>query len=94
MEYHQYSDEEKRLFREEPGTLLNMRKATEQAMANVFPLLMKGSTSQKLAEQHLRTQMETKLSNPELAKKLIPEFAVGCRRLTVSVCILCTNRQG
>jgi hypothetical protein len=85
MEYHVYSDEEKRLFRENPGELLRLRKATEKSMSSAFPLLIKGSKTQKAAETYMKEQMEKKLNNPELAKKLIPNFTVGCRRLTVSL---------
>ncbi|KAJ6166733.1 hypothetical protein N7470_002180 [Penicillium chermesinum] len=84
MELHTYSEEEKKAFKEQPGLLLEMRKATEKAMGSVFPLLIKGSETQVQNVAYMKEQMIKKLKNDELASKLIPEFALGCRRLTVT----------
>lgn len=85
MEYHRYSDEEKEQFRKDPNILLQMRKKTESAMAAIFPLLIQNSASQKATITYMKSQMTQKINNEELSKKLIPNFAVGCRRLTVGV---------
>ncbi|KAI7082988.1 flavin-binding monooxygenase [Hortaea werneckii] len=85
MEYHKYTDEEKNQFKNEPEVLLNMRKKTEDAMNTAFPLFINGSVSQAAAEQHFKQRMKSKLANPELEKLLIPDFTVGCRRLTPGV---------
>lgn len=83
MELHVYSDEEKKKFCEDPNTWLQMRKATEKAMANIFPILIKGSATQTATVQYIEQQMRIKLKDEDLANKLIPDFALGCRRLTV-----------
>lgn len=85
MEYHEYTDEEKEQFRTEPGVLLKIRKDGEEAMDRIFPLFIKGSFAQTSTVEYMREQMTQKIGNRELAEKLIPEFAVGCRRLTVSI---------
>lgn len=93
MEYHEYTDEERAAFRNVPGKNLEMRKATERAIAvDTFPLLLTGSASNLAAEGYMRQQMELKLENEELASKLLPKFPVGCRRFTVG-CILLRTTQ-
>jgi hypothetical protein len=93
MEYRLYTGEEKRQFRETPGVLLEMRKAAEKAMAMFFPFLIKGSASQVAAEEHMKQQMITKLNNPELASQFVPDFAPGCRRITVSRSTYCVEHS-
>lgn len=83
MEYHKYTDEEKHAFENTPGALIDLRKATEKAMSTVFPLMINGSATQEAAKQYMREHMTTKLKNPELISQLVPDFSVGCRRLTV-----------
>lgn len=84
MEYRTYTDEEKRRFRDEPGALLTLRKQAEDAMARMFPLFINGSAAQQITADYMREQMAQKIGDSELAKKLIPDFSTGCRRLTVS----------
>ncbi|KAE8331443.1 hypothetical protein BDV39DRAFT_189838 [Aspergillus sergii] len=85
MEPHVYTEEEKRTFEEKPQVLLNMRKQTERAMATGFSLLIQESVTQKGTVQYMTEQMKQKINNDELAEKLIPDFAVGCRRLTPGI---------
>lgn len=88
MEFHKYSEEEQDRFRAHPEILLEMRKKTERSMMNTFPLLVKGSASQEATEAYMRSQMKQKINRDELSDKLIPDFAVGCRRLTVHEILL------
>lgn len=83
MEFHEYSEEEKQEFREKPDVLLNMRKEAEKAMGTVLPLMIQGSMAQTQSRAYMAEQMYQKINNEELAKLLIPDFALGCRRLTV-----------
>lgn len=83
MEYHKYTDEEKRRFRDEPDVLLTLRKQAEDGMARMFPLFINGSAAQQITANHMREQMAQKIGDAELAEKLIPDFSAGCRRLTV-----------
>ncbi|KAF9893699.1 hypothetical protein FE257_009867 [Aspergillus nanangensis] len=85
MELREYTDDEKRQFRDEPGTLLEMRRNAERAMCAVFPLMIQGSMSQKVTTEYMQEQMRVKLNNEALAEKLIPDFALGCRRLTPGI---------
>jgi hypothetical protein len=92
MDYHEYSGEEKRRFKEEPGALLAMRKQTELGMATLFPNFIRGSASQLATQKYMQSTMESKLQDPDLARKLIPSFATGCRRFTVCVVTLLKYR--
>lgn len=78
-----YTDEQKRQFRNEPDTLLEVRRATESELNRIFPTFLKESVRQKMAITAATKDMKSRL-NPELAEKLIPDFPLGCRRLTVS----------
>jgi hypothetical protein len=84
MEYHKYTDEEKQRFRDEPGVLLNVRKKKEETLARFFSVFVTGSAAQTMAVDYMREQMKQKIGDAELAQKLIPNFSIGCRRLTVS----------
>lgn len=60
-----------------------MRKAMEKAMTTGFKGLLKGSDIREALKAHSSQQMTTKLKKPELISKLVPDFAVGCRRLAI-----------
>ncbi|KAL4861469.1 hypothetical protein BDV12DRAFT_191055 [Aspergillus spectabilis] len=85
MELREYTEEVKRTFRDQPGVLLGLRKAAERAMCSVFPLLIQGSQTQIQTTAYMKEQMLQKINNDELASKLIPDFALGCRRLTPGI---------
>ncbi|RAL15191.1 flavin-containing monooxygenase [Aspergillus homomorphus CBS 101889] len=88
MEYHQYTEEEKRNFRENPDQLLAVRKQTEGFMtsAALFSMFIQGSKAQEVLAQDMETQMRAKLgSDHVLAKSIIPDFPLGCRRPTPGI---------
>lgn len=86
MEYHEYTEEEKETFRNDPEGFLQMRKAVEREISTSFPIFIQGSERQKSSVEYIKQRMIEKIGNQELADKLIPDFALGCRRLTVSGC--------
>lgn len=64
-----------------PEAFLKFRKDVENEMNHLFDLHYKDSDVQKEAMIKFRKSMERKVAKkPELAAKLIPDFAVGCRR--------------
>ncbi|KAK3396901.1 hypothetical protein B0T20DRAFT_500411 [Sordaria brevicollis] len=82
-EGRQYSEEEKRRFAEEPGHLLAYRRRVERGNNALLPVFIKGSdANKKLGEYMFNTMKEKLAGNKELEEKLIPNWAVGCRRLT------------
>lgn len=85
MEYHEYTDEEKWKFENDPDYYLDVRKKIESELNECFPVFLKGTTPQAEARDHTMQAMKEKLNNDDLAAKLIPDFEVGCRRYTPGV---------
>ncbi|RYC80541.1 putative sterigmatocystin biosynthesis monooxygenase stcW [Fusarium oxysporum f. sp. narcissi] len=79
----QYTEEQKRNLRENPDQLFEMRRKIEHSFNQFFYALLVGTEQQKAVAISFKKMMETRLNNnPELCAQLIPEFKVGCRRLT------------
>ncbi|KAL3476527.1 hypothetical protein BJX99DRAFT_258273 [Aspergillus californicus] len=78
-----YTEEEKKLYREDPDAFLAYRKYVEQSVNSVYKLMLSGSPENAFLFNLVNTTMRTKLSaNPHLIDKLIPEYEIGCRRLS------------
>lgn len=78
-----YTDAEKRAFREDPETLKNYRKRLQHATNVGFELYVKGSAAQAEARKATERTMRERLGGDEgLARELIPDWEVGCRRAT------------
>jgi cation diffusion facilitator CzcD-associated flavoprotein CzcO len=82
QEYHAYTSEEKQRFKEYGQHHLDERKGHENRMNSGFGIFHSKSEAQKNIRQHMLRQMKEKLQNPELEKVLVPDWSVGCRRLT------------
>ncbi|KAH7024782.1 putative monooxygenase [Microdochium trichocladiopsis] len=81
-----YSEEQKKSFQNDSEKYLAYRKAIETEMNGKFEINFKDSEFQKMARAYLADQMRKRLGEGHpLASKLIPDFAVGCRRLTPGV---------
>lgn len=79
-----FTEEQKRRFREDPEYHLQFRKRIEAEvnwMADIFAM---GSDMQKEVQASMTEQMKKRIGmgNEELARKLIPTWPPGCRRLT------------
>jgi len=81
-EYRTYSDADKTRFATDPEFHLQVRKQTEESMNRQFRLFQRLSDHQNQVRDYMLGEMKRKLNNPELEKVLIPEWSVGCRRLT------------
>ena len=80
---HIYTDEEKQKFREDPEALHEYRKKIQAGSNRSFDMFVKNSQAQTLARQYTAGMMKKRLDNDEdLARKLTPEWEVGCRRAT------------
>lgn len=78
-----YTEEEKREFRENPQKLLELRRKIEHNFNQFFYTILVDSPQQQEAMKNLRELMEKRLNyDPELCSRLIPEWKVGCRRLS------------
>lgn len=81
-QYH-YSEEEKKHFRENPEELKKYRKKIQAGSNRAFDMFVKNSHAQDAGRKATADQMKGKLNNDDnLAKKLTPEYEVGCRRAT------------
>ncbi|KAJ5307478.1 hypothetical protein N7476_008134 [Penicillium atrosanguineum] len=78
-----FTEGQKRHWAENPDEYLQYRKEVESELNSRFLLYLKDSNAQREALGYSTSQMTEKLSSkPEIGEKLIPEFAVGCRRTT------------
>lgn len=85
MEQHVYSEEERSTFANVPGALLAYRKASENGLNGLFPMFLRSSGTQEMVFQQMTDQMRGKLNKEDLQKLLIPNWGVGCRRITPGV---------
>jgi cation diffusion facilitator CzcD-associated flavoprotein CzcO len=78
-----YTEDEKKEFRENPAALKALRKQIEHGFNMFFYALLRDSPAQAAIYDIFKKQMTDRLNgDPELCAKLIPEWRVGCRRLT------------
>ncbi|KAL1866252.1 hypothetical protein Plec18167_009092, partial [Paecilomyces lecythidis] len=78
-----YSDEEKREFRENKEKFYQYRRKIEHEFNKYFYAFFKGSPEQAMVHEMFEADMRRRLKNdPYLCAKLIPDWDVGCRRLT------------
>ncbi|KAK5046702.1 hypothetical protein LTR84_007463 [Exophiala bonariae] len=82
---HTYTDEEKRLFRENPSEYLKYRKELDKkhygSVNNQFALL--GSDdNHKLRESLLKTMLDRIHGDKAWLERLTPDYSPGCKRLT------------
>lgn len=78
-----YSEEERKRFREDPEYFLNWRKRVEHAVNMSYDVFVKDSEVHKEMTAQCIELMKKRLNYDEdLIKKLIPDFSLGCRRLT------------
>lgn len=78
-----YTEDEKKEFRENPAALKALRKQIEHGFNMFFYALLRDSPAQAAIYDIFKKQMADRLNgDPELCAKLIPDWRVGCRRLT------------
>ena len=78
----EYREADKAKFRD-PEEIKKYRKLIIGNVNRDFRIFVKGSKQQKDIKNFAYDQMASKLNHdPELCKMLIPEFEVGCRRVT------------
>jgi hypothetical protein len=76
-----YSEEQRAEWRNSPETFRQYRRDIEHAMNSRFPSFYRYSEAQKMGRAMVGDMMRKRLQKkPELAKKLIPDFELGCRR--------------
>ncbi|KIW98234.1 uncharacterized protein Z519_01818 [Cladophialophora bantiana CBS 173.52] len=79
----EYTEEDKKLFRENPEALHQYRKKLIHSVNKAFKMFVKGSPENIDNQEFAARQMAEKLNNdPGLCAKLIPTWELGCRRVT------------
>ncbi|KAK3688884.1 flavin-binding monooxygenase [Podospora appendiculata] len=79
-----YTEEQKEKFRNDPAYLKQYRREVDHELNSRFPNFYKGSPEQKASREIVEKSMRERLAkmDPVLREKLIPEFDVGCKRVT------------
>ncbi|KAH7400496.1 hypothetical protein BKA64DRAFT_623271 [Cadophora sp. MPI-SDFR-AT-0126] len=85
LEQHIYSEEERRDFQQKSGVLTEYRKNIERGLNGQFGIFLKNSKPNTDTRDYFLSQMREKLQNKYLEERLIPNWSVGCRRLTPGV---------
>lgn len=78
-----FTEEEIQRFHDDPEHFLQFREDVEHSVNSNFELIYQDSQLQKDTTAAVTASMKSKLKNdPKLCQALIPDFPVGCRRVT------------
>ncbi|KAJ5740221.1 hypothetical protein N7493_000093 [Penicillium malachiteum] len=88
LEQHIFTAEEKEAFATKPGLFTQYRKDIERGISSTFGVFLKNTQNQKETREYMTQQMEDKLRGTNLEGVLIPQWSVGCRRITPGVSYL------
>lgn len=78
-----YSEEQKEVFRRDPKAHLEYRRKLAHAFNHFYEALVEGSEANHRAKKATEKLMRGRLAGrPDLQKQLIPDWSLGCRRLT------------
>lgn len=78
-----YTEEQKEIFRKDPQAHLEYRRKLAHAFNHFYEALIEGSPANDAARRGAKELMLQRLqAQPDLQKHLIPEWSLGCRRLT------------
>ncbi|KAL3473778.1 monooxygenase [Aspergillus californicus] len=84
VEAGSYSAGEVEGFVKSPEKVLALRRDNERTMNSIFPMYLKKTVLQQQCRDLLETEMKKILQDKELEQRLIPTFAVGCKRVNPS----------
>lgn len=85
LEQHLFTQEERDEFVNNPGSLTKYRKGIETGLNAQFGIFLKDNQVNQDTHTYMRQQMKEKLGDAYLEEKLVPQWSVGCRRLTPGV---------
>lgn len=82
-----FSEEQKETFRNDPETYEDFRKQIEREINSKFRMLVNGAKLAVEAKENAHNSMMKQLGDKaeEIGPKIIPDFSVGCRRITPGV---------
>ncbi|KAI6088043.1 FAD/NAD(P)-binding domain-containing protein [Hypoxylon rubiginosum] len=79
-----YSLEQIEKFVKDPRAVLELRQNNERTMNSIFTMYMKDTILQEQCKNLLTTTTKKLLQDEEMERHLIPDFAVGCKRVIPS----------
>ncbi|KAH6692485.1 hypothetical protein F5X68DRAFT_250704 [Plectosphaerella plurivora] len=79
---HRYSEDEKRVLRDDREVYLQKRKEIESTFNSMYSVFFKASPEQRDARSRFEGRMREVIRDPGLQETLIPKFEVGCRRVS------------
>jgi cation diffusion facilitator CzcD-associated flavoprotein CzcO len=85
LEQYIFTCEEKRAFAENSTHLTEYRRGIESGMNGQWAIFLQNTEGQRSTREYMTQQMKDKLRNPALESALIPQWSVGCRRITPGV---------
>ncbi len=77
-----YSEEQLKQFNEDPAAYDKYCREIEGELNKRFNLMHLNSNDQKKSRDLIANLMKEQLNNEKLAARLVPDFALGCRRMT------------
>ncbi|KAH7032597.1 uncharacterized protein B0I36DRAFT_240445 [Microdochium trichocladiopsis] len=85
LEQKIFTDQEKSEFANVPGKLTDYRKGIESGLNGQFGLFLQNNKINLETREYMINAMKEKINDPYLESKIIPEWSLGCRRLTPGV---------
>ena len=79
-----FTEREKRLFRSMPWLVRAQRWLTWMMLERNYLAFTQGSFFGKLFERASKKELEAHISDPELRKKLTPDYPAGCKRILLT----------
>lgn len=79
-----YTPEEIQRFESDRKYLDEYRHMLWDQLESMYPAWVNGTPAQEGMNAMVKAEYEERIKDPELRKKLMPDFRVGCRRVTPS----------
>ncbi|KAI2636933.1 FAD/NAD(P)-binding domain-containing protein [Hypomontagnella submonticulosa] len=79
-----YAPEQIKKFVNDPQAVQELRQNNERTMNSIFTMYMKDTILQQQCRDLLTSTTKKLLQDEEMERKLIPDFAVGCKRVVPS----------
>ncbi|RAL13173.1 flavin-containing monooxygenase [Aspergillus homomorphus CBS 101889] len=80
----QFSPEQIARFVEQPESVQRLRLENERTMNSIFTMYLRDTVLQRQSRELLESVMRKGLPKEEMQRRLIPNFAVGCKRVVPS----------
>ena len=77
-------EETRREFKEDTDSLMKTAKSIEGGLNAILGIkaMMRNSAEAKAARKHVANRMKEFIPDDEIYQQLLPDFSLGCRRLT------------